>query len=79
MAEPGLDYISYGIIMQEIERGDSGITVDRIGAGFTGDVSYLCLWLGGTKEKISAQTGYRRIDGLFWAYGTRSWLKSRAA
>ncbi len=37
----GMDYISYGILMQEIERGDSGYALNRLGARFAGDVSDL--------------------------------------
>ena len=38
----GLDYISYGLMMQELERGDSGVTFNCFCAGFAGDVSDLC-------------------------------------
>jgi glutaryl-CoA dehydrogenase len=40
----GLDYISYGLMMQELERGDSGVRSTASGAGFIGHVSHLCLW-----------------------------------
>ena len=39
----GLDYISYGIIMQEIERGDSGIRSTSSVQGFIGNVPDLCI------------------------------------
>ena len=50
----GLDYTAYGIIMQEIERGDSGNPFHRFSAGLIGNVSYLCLRVRGTKAEIPA-------------------------
>jgi glutaryl-CoA dehydrogenase len=45
----GLDYMAYGIIMQEIERGDSGHPLNGFGTGLVSNVSYICLWQRRTK------------------------------
>jgi glutaryl-CoA dehydrogenase len=44
----GLDQISYGLIMQEVERGDSGVRSTASVQSSSGDVSDLYLWLGRT-------------------------------
>ena len=40
----GLDYISYGLMMQELERGRQRRTIDRIRTGQPRDVSDLSIW-----------------------------------
>ena len=40
----GLDQISYGLIMQEIERGDSGVRSTASITVLAGYVSYLAIW-----------------------------------
>lgn len=52
----GLDYISYGLMMQELERGDSGV---RSTASVQGSLVmfHQCLWQRGTKNEIPAETG----------------------
>jgi len=45
---PGLDYISYGLIMQELERGDSGI---RSTASVQSSLVMFPIWKFGTEEQ----------------------------
>ena len=45
---PGLDYISYGLIMQELERGDSAV---RSAASVTGSLVMYPIYLWGTEEQ----------------------------
>lgn len=40
----GMDEIAYGIIMQELERGDSGIRSMASVQGSFSDVSYIQIW-----------------------------------
>jgi glutaryl-CoA dehydrogenase len=62
----GLDEISYGIIMQELERGDSGI---RSTASVQGSLVIYLRQRRAAKE-IFAQTCKRRVVWLFWVNGT---------
>ncbi len=55
----GLDYISYGLMMQELERGDSGVRSTASVQGSLGNVSDTCLWKRRTKKKIPAKAGQR--------------------
>ena len=55
----GLDYISYGLMMQELERGDSGVRSTASVQGQSGNVSYLSVWQRRTAQKIFTQTGQR--------------------
>ena len=66
---PGLDQISYGLIMQELERGDSGV---RSTASVQSSLVMYPIWKYGSEEQkeISAKTCKRRIDGLLWFNGT---------
>ena len=61
----GLDQISYGLIMQELERGDSN-SFHLICTIFFGNVSNLEIWKRRTKNEIFTQTSDRRIYRLFW-------------
>ena len=73
----GLDYISYGLMMQELERGDSGV---RSTASVQGSLvmfpiyqygneeqrhKYLPIWKRGAAKKIFTQTGKWRMAWLF--------------
>ena len=63
----GLDYISYGLMMQELERGDSGV---RSTASVQGSLVMFPIYAYGSEEqrkKIFAETGKWRMAGLFWA------------
>ena len=85
----GLDQISYGLIMQEIERGDSGVRSTASVQGrqwlslgdecaiFVGDVPDLHLWHRRTAEKILAQISHRRINGLLRTDGTEPRFQPR--
>ena len=61
----GMNGVSYGLICQELERGDSGIR------SFVSVQSSLCMYpihtfgSEGTERKISAADGTRRVDRLF--------------
>ena len=48
----GLDQISYGLIMQEIERGDSGVPFNCLRTIIPGDVSNFYLWDRRAEEEI---------------------------
>ena len=66
----GLNGVSYGLICQELERGDSGLR------SFVSVQSSLvmypdsCLRVRGTKTTLATGNGQRRSDRLFWADGT---------
>ena len=62
----GLDYISYGLMMQELERGDSGV---RSTASVQGSLVMFPIYAYGSEEqrkKYLTQTGKRRMAGMFW-------------
>ena len=63
---PGLDQISYGLLMQELERGDSGPSVYSVGSEFTSYVSHLEIWFRGAEAQVFTKARNRRNDGLFW-------------
>ena len=55
----GLDYVSYGLMMQELERGDSGV---RSTASVQGSLVMYPIYAYGSEEqrkKIFAQAGFR--------------------
>ncbi len=60
----GAGYVSYGLVAREIERIDSGLSLDDVGAVEPGDVSDPCLWLGGAAPQISARAGQWLADRL---------------
>ena len=62
----GLDQISYGLIMQEIERGDSGV---RSTASVQSSLVMYPIWKYGTEEqckKYLPKLASGEINGLFW-------------
>jgi glutaryl-CoA dehydrogenase len=62
-----LDQISYGLIMQEIERGDSGV---RSTASVQSSLVMYPIWKYGSEEqrmKYLPKLGFGRIYGLLWA------------
>ena len=60
----GLNNVAYGLIMQELERGDSGDPLLRLGAGRAGDVPDLRLRLRGAEEALAAAAGGGAGDRL---------------
>ena len=75
----GLDYISYGLMMQELERGDSGV---RSTASVQGSLVMFPIHAYGSEEmkkKMLPKAGIRGMAGMFWSYGTRPWFQSREA
>jgi hypothetical protein len=70
----GLDYISYGLMMQELERGDSGV---RSTASVQGSLVMFPIHAYGSEEqRIFAQIGQWRVVGMLWIDRTRSWIRS---
>ena len=66
---PGLDQISYGLIMQELERGDSGL---RSTASVQSSLVMYPIYAYGSEEGLAIISN-RRFNGLFWFNGARSW------
>ena len=60
----GLNNVAYGLIMQELERGDSRHPLVRLGAGRAGDVPDLRLRLRGAEAALAAAPGLRAGDRL---------------
>ena len=60
----GLNNVAYGLIMQELERGDSGHPLVRLGAGRPGDVSDLRLRLRGAEAALAAAARLGQGDRL---------------
>ena len=58
---PGLDHISYGIIMQEIERGDSGI---RSTASVQSSLVMYPIWKYGNEEQKNRNQKKRKKERL---------------
>ncbi len=62
----GLDYICYGLMMQELERGDSGV---RSTASVQGSLVMFPIYEYGSEEqkkKYSTKIRQRRMAGMFW-------------
>ena len=73
----GLDYISYGLIMQEIERGDSGM---RSTASVQGSLVMFPIYAYGSGEQrkqVFAQARQRRVARLLRPHGARPRLEPR--
>jgi glutaryl-CoA dehydrogenase len=69
----GLDYISYGLMMQELERGDSGV---RSTASVQGSLVMFPIHAFGkrrAKNEILTKVGKWRMVGLFWFNRTQPW------
>ena len=76
----GLNNVAYGLIMQELERGDSGIrsfasvqsglVMYPIHAGRIVHVSHLCLWQRSTEKELVASNGQRQCHRLLRLDGT---------
>ena len=63
----GMSNVEYGLVMQEIERVDSGLRSFRLGAGCAGDVPHPDLWVGGAEAEVGCrawQSG--KAVGCFW-------------
>ena len=73
----GLDQISYGLIMQEIERGDSGV---RSTASVQSSLVMYPIWKYGNEEqrtKYLPKLASGEFVGCFGLTEPDSWLKSR--
>ena len=55
----GLSHTAYGLIMQELERADSGFAVAGVGAGRARDTGDSFLRLTGPTSALAARTAYR--------------------
>ncbi len=63
---PGLDYISYGLIMQELERGDSGI---RSTASVQSSLVMFPIWKFGSEEQRQKYLPKLATGELMGAFG----------
>ncbi len=63
---PGLDYISYGLIMQELERGDSGI---RSTASVQSSLVMFPIWKFGSEEQKQKYLPKLATGELLGAFG----------
>ncbi len=72
----GMNNIEYGLLMQEIERGDSGLAQFRERAGRAGDVSDPRLRHGRTKATLAAETAIGQSHRLFWTDRAGFWIES---
>ena len=61
----GLNNVAYGLIMQELERGDCGDPLVRLGAGRAGHVPDLRLRLRGAEGALAAAAGRGQEIGCF--------------
>ena len=67
-----MDEIAYGVIMQELERGDSGV---RSMASVQGSLVMYPIYRFGSEEqkrKVSTKTGFGRVHRMFWFDRARS-------
>ena len=55
----GMDQISYGLLMQELERGGSGFRSPALAPNFLLLFSHFYIRHRGTEKKIPSQTGHR--------------------
>ena len=70
----GLDQISYGLIMQEIERGDSGV---RSTASVQSSLVMYPIWKYGNEEqrkKYLPKLASGEWIGFFWFNRTKPWI-----
>ena len=75
----GLSNVAYGLIMQELEAGDSGLRSMALGAGLARDVRHLALGERGAEAALAARDGGRARHRLLRAHRARPRLRSRAA
>ena len=57
--------VEYGLLMQELERGDSGISQLCFRAGLSGHVSDFAVWIGRAKGSVVARLQSGRAIGCF--------------
>jgi len=57
--------VAYGLICQELERGDSGVRFVLLGAGLARDVPHPHVRLRGAEAEVAAEDGPRRGDRCF--------------
>ncbi len=71
----GVNYVSYGLICPRGRARRFRLPFRLLGAVFAGDVSDLCLRVGGAAAEISAQAAHRRIRRLLRPDRTRCRLR----
>ena len=64
---PGAYYVAYGLICQELERGDSGLRSFSLACELASDVPHLGLRHGRTEAEVPARHDLRRTHWLLWA------------
>ncbi len=72
----GLDYTSYGLMMQELERGDSGV---RSTASVQGSLVMYPIYAYGNeaqRKKYLPKLATGEWLGMFWIDRTESWERS---
>ena len=67
----GVSNVAYGLIAQELERGDSGLRSFASVQSSLGDVSHLHVRLGGAARGMAAAHGRRHGDRLLRSHGAR--------
>ena len=75
----GLNNVAYGLIMQELERGDSGVRSFASRAGRARDVSDLRVRQRGAEAALAAEDGDGRGHRLLRAHRARLRLEPDAA
>ena len=73
----GLSNVAYGLICQELERGDSGLRSMALGAGLARDVRHLALRHRGAEAALAAGDGGGPRDRLLRPDRARPRLRSR--
>ena len=73
----GLSHTAYGLIMQELERADSGFAVIGFSAGCARDTGDPFLWLTGATSTLATGIAFRQARRLFCPDGTRPRIRSR--
>ena len=74
---PGISNVEYGLLMQELERGDSGIRSFVSVQSALAYVSDLDLRLGRAEKLLAAKTGNRREDRLLCTHRAGLRFQSR--
>ena len=75
----GLNNVAYGLIMQELERGDSGVRSFASRAGRAGDVSDLRVRQRGAASEVAAQDGGGRRSSAASGSPSRTTARIRPA
>ena len=72
----GMNSVEYGLIMQELERGDSGLRSFASVQGALVMYPILHLRLGGTEAALASEIAVGGSGRLFRPYGAGFWLES---